>query len=423
MTRKNAYLRFSLSLAVALLTCAAAVNAQSSGRQERAAQPLTRRTSRTSARAGGGQSRAPVTVRARAGETLASLSARFNVAVDDLAHANNLSPDARIQTGQQIIIPPGASASSPTAKDVAAPVVQTPAVDAVDANRLRLTDGTSIEFDDAWEDARGVWYRKGGMVSLMARDRVAAIERKTQASEAGSEEKPRPVTKAKIVEVGATSGKAKEPVWIYLVGGARVEADEVAETDTGAWYKRGGLSIFLERARIERIELERPVLSEETASVNGSWIERGWTTGNPKLDELIRAGGQRYGVDPYLIFCVMEQESGFNPRALSPKGARGLMQLMPGTAARFGVRNSFDPQQNIMGGTLYLKQLLEQFSGRVDLVLASYNAGEGAVMKYGGNVPPYRETRDYVRKIGARYGQTNSLVQNTAMTSTPAQQK
>lgn len=427
MTRKTGNLRISLTLAAALLGCAGAAEAQSSNPRQAGArqpQPLTRSTSRTGARSRGGQSRAPVIVRARAGETLASLSARFNVSLSDLAHANNLSSDARLQPGQQLLVPLGASASSSGAKDVAAPVAQTPAVEAqMDANRLRLTDGTSIEFDDAWEDARGIWYRKGGMVSLMARDRVAAIERKTVEPEAGKEEKPRSATQAKIVEVGEASSKDKEPIWIYLVGGARVEADEVTETDTGAWYKRGGLSIFLERARIERIERERPAMSEETASLNGSWIERGWTTGNPKLDELIRAGGQRYGVDPYLIFCVMEQESRFNPRALSPKGARGLMQLMPGTAARFGVRNSFDPQQNIMGGTLYLKQLLEQFGGRVDLVLASYNAGEGAVMKYGGNVPPYRETRDYVRRIGARYGQPNSLVQNTAMTTTPARQK
>jgi soluble lytic murein transglycosylase-like protein len=99
----------------------------------------------------------------------------------------------------------------------------------------------------------------------------------------------------------------------------------------------------------------------------------------------------------------MEQESHFNARVVSPKGARGLMQLMPGTGARFGVRKPFDPAENIMGGTRYLKLLLDSFDGRVDLVLASYNAGEGAVMKYGGRVPPYRETRDYVKRISARY--------------------
>jgi soluble lytic murein transglycosylase-like protein len=104
----------------------------------------------------------------------------------------------------------------------------------------------------------------------------------------------------------------------------------------------------------------------------------------------------------------MEQESQFRPGVVSPKGARGLMQLMPGTAAHFGVRKPFDPAENIMGGTKYLKKLLENFNGRVDLVLAGYNAGEGAVLKYGGNVPPYRETRNYVQRISKRYGQSKS---------------
>jgi soluble lytic murein transglycosylase-like protein len=137
---------------------------------------------------------------------------------------------------------------------------------------------------------------------------------------------------------------------------------------------------------------------------------RGWTTGRLKIDSLIKQSGAKYGVDPYLIFCVMEQESHFNARALSPKGARGLMQLMPGTSARFGVRRPSDPAQNIAGGTRYLKQLIEQFNGRIDLVLASYNAGEGAVMKFGRKVPPYRETRNYVKRVGYRYRRTKPVV-------------
>jgi soluble lytic murein transglycosylase-like protein len=111
----------------------------------------------------------------------------------------------------------------------------------------------------------------------------------------------------------------------------------------------------------------------------------------------------RYRVDPYLIFLVMEQESHFNSRVVSPKGAMGLMQLMPGTAARFGVRHSFDPGQNVSAGTRYLRELLNRFNNRVDLVLASYNAGEGAVIKFGHQVPPYKETRNYVKQISYRY--------------------
>jgi soluble lytic murein transglycosylase-like protein len=187
-------------------------------------------------------------------------------------------------------------------------------------------------------------------------------------------------------------------VRIYLVGGAHFKVDEVNETSAGAWYSRGNLSVFLARERIARIERIEP----GSPMPNGR--NRDWSSGNSRIDELIKLNAVQYGLDPYLVFCVIEQESHFRQRAVSPKGARGLMQLMPATARRLGVRNSFDPAQNIMGGTRYLKELMNMFSGRVDLVLASYNAGEGAVMKYGRTVPPYRETREYVKRIGKRYG-------------------
>lgn len=128
-----------------------------------------------------------------------------------------------------------------------------------------------------------------------------------------------------------------------------------------------------------------------------------WSTGNKQIDDLISYHGSRYGVDPYLIYCVMNQESGFRTAAISSKGAQGLMQLMPATAARYGVRAIKDPSQNIMGGTRYLKDLMKLFDGNIELVLAAYNAGEGAVMKYGNQIPPYKETRNYVRNIKARY--------------------
>ena len=137
----------------------------------------------------------------------------------------------------------------------------------------------------------------------------------------------------------------------------------------------------------------------------GNGSEPAWTTGNQNIDSLIRLNGGKYGVDPYLIYCVMHQESGFSAGAISNKGARGLMQLMPATAARFGVTNPHNPAQSIMAGARYLKFLLALFEGRVDLALAGYNAGEGAVQKYGNRVPPYAETRNYVQSIGARYAE------------------
>jgi soluble lytic murein transglycosylase-like protein len=128
-----------------------------------------------------------------------------------------------------------------------------------------------------------------------------------------------------------------------------------------------------------------------------------FTTGDSSVDSFIVESGKRNSVDPLLLYSIMHQESSFKPRAMSYKGARGLMQLMPGTAARFGVSNIWDPKQNIEGGARYMRFLLDTFSGDVQLALAGYNAGEGAVMKYGNKVPPYSETREYVRRIGNRY--------------------
>ena len=133
-----------------------------------------------------------------------------------------------------------------------------------------------------------------------------------------------------------------------------------------------------------------------------------WSTGNNTVDNLVRYYGNKYDVDPYLIFCLMSQESKFSTVATSPKGAQGLMQLMPGTAARYGVTNPYDVAQSIMGGTRYLKDLLQMFNGRIDLALAGYNAGENAVIKHGYTVPPYEETRNYVRLITARYGKNQT---------------
>lgn len=117
------------------------------------------------------------------------------------------------------------------------------------------------------------------------------------------------------------------------------------------------------------------------------------------IDETCRL----YGVDPDLVRAVIWVESNYNPRAVSNKGAKGLMQLIPDTGKRFGVKDLFDPEQNITGGVKYLRFLMELFRGNTSLALASYNAGEETVQRYNG-IPPYRETRDYVKKISTIYG-------------------
>ena len=129
----------------------------------------------------------------------------------------------------------------------------------------------------------------------------------------------------------------------------------------------------------------------------------GFTTGDALIDSYIVESSRRYNIDPLLIYAQMHQESSFKLKATSYKGASGLMQLMPATARRFGVTSIYDPKQNIEAGVRYMRWLLNQFNGDVVLALAGYNAGEGAVWKYRNQVPPYRETQEYVRRITARY--------------------
>ena len=155
------------------------------------------------------------------------------------------------------------------------------------------------------------------------------------------------------------------------------------------------------RSLIRPISLNYPnasLVSSSAASL------RGYTTGRSDVDRYLVESGTRNGVDPLLLYSIMHQESTFRSYAISPKGARGLMQLMPLTAIRYGVTNIFDPRQNIEGGARYLAFLLDYFDNDLSLALAGYNAGEGAVEKYGRRIPPYSETQEYVRRITRRYG-------------------
>ena len=134
---------------------------------------------------------------------------------------------------------------------------------------------------------------------------------------------------------------------------------------------------------------------------------------------LVESISNNHGVDPNLVSAMMKTESNFNRWAVSPKGARGLMQLIPATGRRFGVQDFFDPKQNIEGAVRYLKFLLEKFDGSVELSLAAYNAGENLVERLG-RIPPIAETRDYVRKISALYKRpTATLVASAPKQAAP----
>jgi hypothetical protein len=128
-------------------------------------------------------------------------------------------------------------------------------------------------------------------------------------------------------------------------------------------------------------------------------------SGDCDLDWIIFRAGEKAGVDPRFIHAVIKQESKYDPKAVSYVGAEGLMQMMPATAKRFGLKDPFDPAANVQAGTKYLKWLLKRFDGDVSLALAGYNAGEGSVDKYKG-VPPYGETQNYVKNIVSTYGKT-----------------
>lgn len=121
--------------------------------------------------------------------------------------------------------------------------------------------------------------------------------------------------------------------------------------------------------------------------------------------DLVSRTAEQYRIDAALVRAVINAESGYNPNAVSRRGAGGLMQLMPATAKRFGVANVFDPAENVRGGTRYLVELLKLFDNDLRLALAAYNAGEASVLKYGKRIPPYRETTEYVSKVVAFYQQ------------------
>jgi hypothetical protein len=189
----------------------------------------------------------------------------------------------------------------------------------------------------------------------------------------------------------------------------KIEAYAVEE-DTIHLTVNGGGKLSLPLARVERIvddEVETAAVVEEVKKIvdEGVFPRRSWRYSeqskplfNSKYNDLIVEAAKQFDVDAALVSAVIKAESDYDPKTLSHKGARGLMQLMPATARRFGVTNSFDPRENIYAGTRYLRWLLKTFDGNADLAVAAYNAGEGNVWKYEG-VPPFRETVNYIHRI------------------------
>jgi hypothetical protein len=163
---------------------------------------------------------------------------------------------------------------------------------------------------------------------------------------------------------------------------------------------RGGGDVTCDKSLISKIEADEAPYPEPpvvVAALSGAVQDRSLLDGTPYA-EIIASMSLAHGVDPMLISALIQVESGYRPKARSRRGAMGLMQLMPSTAREYKVRNPFDPKANIEAGIKHLKSLIDQFDNDLELGLAAYNAGPGAVQKFNG-VPPYRETHDYITRI------------------------
>lgn len=181
-----------------------------------------------------------------------------------------------------------------------------------------------------------------------------------------------------------------------------VPLNTVSAAEIFVYQKPDGSRLITDHARLEPAYALIKVYSNLVEDDPIYAATAATATRSTEFDGLIRKVSDSMMLDPALIKSVMHAESAFNPNALSKKGARGLMQLMPGTAERYGVTRILDPQQNVLAGGRYLRDLLRQFNGDMRLALAGYNAGENAVLKYGG-IPPYAETQHYVRKVMELY--------------------
>ena len=201
-----------------------------------------------------------------------------------------------------------------------------------------------------------------------------------------------------IVSLSVSLPASASPIYVYKRGKAITFSDKPPPSGVeGKIFQasKSGYSTF----KTAKFKYFAPSHSRRTISnFNGFHNHASRARLNTSFDQLIKEASYEFGVDKSLIRAVIHAESGFNPRAVSPKGAQGLMQLMPGTARRHGVLKAFEPKENIRGGTKYLAWLIKRFDGNLIKSIAAYNAGEGAVDQYGG-IPPYSETQAYVRKV------------------------
>jgi len=199
--------------------------------------------------------------------------------------------------------------------------------------------------------------------------------------------------------------RASAEIAIFSDGRSMKVNAHVVQDDTMQLTLPSTGKILVSLARIERIIADEVIVQQiEVAVLPSLFPHKSWhyiETRLPfksKYDQTILDAARKLDVDPTLVASIIKAESDFDPRTISNKGARGLMQLMPGTADRFGVVDSLDPVQNIYGGTRYLRWLLEKFQGNVEYAVAAYNAGEGNIARYNG-VPPFRETVEYVKRV------------------------
>lgn len=196
-------------------------------------------------------------------------------------------------------------------------------------------------------------------------------------------------------------GPAAHAIGLLYAGGHGVRRDDIR---AAAWFRRA-LALGHGEARAMLDIYAQPAKNVAARCPNG-WGREATAAQQlrapARIRTLVEEMAPGFDLDPQLVLAMISVESAFQTEAVSSANARGLMQLIPATAARFGVRDVFDPADNLRGGMAYLQWLLRRFDGDVTLALAAYNAGEGAVAKYGG-VPPYRETRGYVEKIRRLY--------------------